>query len=96
VFYYCQFIGADVGAHRAFVSCSVQCQLLSAFCNFVIKQINDDDDSPERQISRRNVLVRKRTVMMTREDEMLALIRRLSLAMDNRYSRQCGCKQNYH
>jgi len=45
--YFCGFLGADVSAHRSFVSCSVQCQLLSVFCNFVIEQINDDDDDDD-------------------------------------------------
>jgi len=44
VVYLCQFLGADVSAHHAFLSCSVQCHLLSIFCTFVIEQINDDDD----------------------------------------------------
>jgi len=44
VFYFCQFLGADISAHRAFLSGSVQCHLLSIFCTFVIEQINDDDD----------------------------------------------------
>jgi len=37
-------LGADVSTHRAFLSCSVQCHLLSIFCTFVIEQIYDDDD----------------------------------------------------
>jgi len=42
VFYFCQFLGADVSAHRAFLTCLVQCHLMSIFCTFVIEQINDD------------------------------------------------------
>jgi len=47
VFYFCQFLGADVSAHRAFLTCSVQCHLLSIFCTFVIEQINDDGDDDD-------------------------------------------------
>jgi len=47
VFYFCQFLGADVSAHGAFLPCSVQCHLFSIFCTFVIEQINDDDDDDD-------------------------------------------------
>jgi len=41
---------ADVSAHRAVLSCSVQCHLLSLCCTFVIEQINDDDQSINQSI----------------------------------------------
>jgi len=42
-----QLFGDDVSAHGAFLSCSVQCHLLSIFCTFVIEQINDDDNDDD-------------------------------------------------
>jgi len=47
VFYFSRCIGADVSAHRDFLSWSDQCHLLSIFCTFVIEQINDDDDDDD-------------------------------------------------
>jgi len=42
-FIFLSFIGADVSAHRAFLSWSDHSHLLSIFCTFVIEQINDDE-----------------------------------------------------
>jgi len=43
--YFCQFLGADVRAHRAFCPAQFNASyLLSILCTFVIEQINDDDD----------------------------------------------------
>jgi len=43
-FIFVSFLEANVSAHCAFLSCSVQCHLLSIFCTCVIEQINVDDD----------------------------------------------------
>jgi len=42
-FIFLSFIGADVSAHRAFLSWSDHRHLLSIFCTFVIEQIHDDE-----------------------------------------------------
>jgi len=53
VFYFCQFLEADVSAHSAFLSRSVQCHLLSICCTFVIGKINDDDDDDDDDDTKR-------------------------------------------
>jgi len=42
-FIFLSFIGADVSAHRAFLSWSDHYHLLSILCTFLIEQINDDE-----------------------------------------------------
>jgi len=42
-FIFLSFIGADVSTHRAFLSWSDHCHLLSIFHIFVTEQINDDE-----------------------------------------------------